>query len=357
MDARLEPLVEQSPAWLMPGGPDADVVVASRVRFARNVIGFPFPHRMNSGEADRFRRQSRERLSELVSQGIWIQPNQLNPSEGDLLVERSLASRDLLNAARPTLLLFDPAEALGMLVNEEDHFRVQAFSAGSNLDVALRVARPLVQELARRFPLARHSRWGFLTSCPTNAGTGLRASLLLHLPATARSKQQMDQLLKAATSSFLAVRGVHGEGSRALGHFFQISNQRTLGTTVEVQIQQVASFASEIISRERANRHALVSESARAESLLQDVERSYQTLRESDSLSTAAALEALSLLRLAALAELDSSLKIPDPHLLLKNSFQIQPGHLQARIGVPLDPEERDAARARLLRTALGLAS
>ena len=355
MNAHLDPLVDRSPAWLLPGGPDSDVVVASRVRFARNVVGLPFPQRLTAVQADDFRRQVREKLDDLVGDGVWLKPNELSPSEGDFLVERSLATRDLLLAERPTLLLFDPGEALGMLVNEEDHFRAQAFAAGSNLDVALRVARPLVQGLGKKFLLAKHARWGFLTSCPTNVGTGMRASLLLHLPATARSKLQIDQLLKAAKSSFLAVRGVHGEGSRALGQFFQVSNQRTLGTTVEEQIEKVSSFAAEIMSRERANRHALLSEPALSGMLLQDVARAHQRMKEADSLSTAAALDSLSLLRLAALAELDTDFALPDPHLLLQNSFQIQPGHLQARIGVPLEPSQRDSARARLLRSALGL--
>ncbi|MDP7560547.1 MAG: hypothetical protein QF745_08400, partial [Planctomycetota bacterium] len=147
MDHRLEPLLEKPPAWLLPGGPDADVVVASRIRLARNLDDRPFPHRLAPEEARRLCTEVRERLSVFFEEGLALEPETLSKADADLLVERSLASRDLLEAPRPTLILFNQEESVGLMVNEEDHFRIQSFASGLNLQVAAKVARPLVRKI------------------------------------------------------------------------------------------------------------------------------------------------------------------------------------------------------------------
>lgn len=358
MDPRLEPLVDKLPAWLLPGGPESDVVVASRVRLARNLLGRRFPAQLATEEARAVCQDARERIGTEFRGGAILEPTGLCPADADLLVERSLATRDLLDAPRPTLVFFNQEESIGLLVNEEDHFRIQAFSAGLNLTVALRAARPLARHLLRTFELARSPRYGWLTACPTNAGTGLRASLLLHLPALSRARVPLQRMLQTAQKSFLAVRGVHGEGSRAMGHLYQISNQRTLGSDVAQQIQAVDEFGHEVASYEREVRQALLREEASRRGLAADVERAHRLLAEAQGISTEEALEALSTLRLAVLGGLAAELHIGlDPGKLLTNSFQIQPGHLQARIGLALEPAARDASRARLLRESLGLQS
>ncbi|MBC8330328.1 MAG: hypothetical protein ISR76_03165 [Planctomycetes bacterium] len=356
MDPRLEPLLDKLPAWLQPGGPDSDVVVASRVRLARNLAARRFPALLATEEAREICQMARDRLSSFFQDGLILEPSGFRGADADLLVERSLATRDLLDAPRPTLVLFNGEESVGLLVNEEDHFRIQAFASGLNLQVAIRSAQPLSRRLARSFDLARSARYGWLTACPTNTGTGLRASLLLHLPALSRARIPLQRMLQTAQKSFLAVRGVHGEGSRALGHLYQISNQRTLGTDLGQQLHVIEDFGGEVTRYEREVRQALLRDDANRRALIADVERAYLQLNDAEGLSTAEALEALSTLRLAMLCGLSPELGYDlDPERLLTDSFQIQPGHLQARIGAELDPGQRDASRARLLRDSLGL--
>ena len=340
----------------MPGGPDADVVVASRIRLARNLDDRPFPHRLAPEEARRLCTEVRERLSVFFEEGLALEPETLSKADADLLVERSLASRDLLEAPRPTLILFNQEESVGLMVNEEDHFRIQSFASGLNLQVAAKVARPLVRKIGSRFPLARHPKLGYLTACPTNTGSGMRASLLIHLPALSRQKSSLQHALQAAQKSNLAVRGVHGEGSRALGQLYQISNQRTLGTDWSSQLEAVQGFGQEVARYERETRRALLREAGPRKLLEEDFGRAHQVLAESEALTTAQALDALSVLRLAVHCGLADELGFSlDSHLMLLNSFQLQPGHLQARVGSELPPEARDASRARLLRESLSI--
>jgi len=356
MDARLEPLIRRPPAWLMPGGPDGDVVVATRVRLARNIQGRSFPDRMAAESAREIVDLAKDRLTPLFEDGLILEPNGLSRADTDLLVERSLATRNLVQVSRPTVVFSNNEESLGVLVNEEDHFRVQSFSAGLNFGVAFQMIRPLMRRVGDRFPLARSTRYGFLTSCPSNVGTGLRASLLLHLPALARNRTALQKTLQAAQRMNLAVRGVHGEGSRALGDLYQISNQRTLGGNVMGQIQQVEEFGREVAGYERQTRQSLVAHEAGCRNLQADVLRCYDDLVAAEGLTTGQALGALSTLRLACLAEVLEEKGVHlEEHDLLLNSFQIQPGHLQARVGSELPPEQRDASRAELLRSALSL--
>ncbi|TAH38658.1 MAG: hypothetical protein EYC70_04625 [Planctomycetota bacterium] len=356
MDARLESLVERCPAWLAGGGPDADVVVASRVRLARNLAARRFPHLLPVEEAREVCRQGRERLAPLFGDGAVLEIGSLSAPERELLAERSLASRDLLDAQRPTLLFFNPAETLGLMVNEEDHFRLQSLAPGLDLSAAHKAIRPLSRLISRSFDLAVHPRFGYLTACPTNAGTGLRASLLLHLPALARAKTPLQNALQTAQRSYLAVRGLHGEGSRAMGHLYQISNQRTLGTDVTEQMQAVADFGRQVAEYERKIRGVLLNEPSNRRTLGEDVQRAWRVLADSRRLTTIQALEALSTLRLAALGGADAELGLElNPSRVLWQFFQMQPGHLQARVGAELDPDARDQSRARLLREALGI--
>ena len=332
------------------------MVVASRVRLARNLSGRRFPHLMEVEEARELCQRTRDCLGDFFADGLALEPSGLQTAERELLVERSLATRDLLDAPRPTLVFASEDETLGLLVNEEDHFRVQCMKPGLALEESHQELQPLSIHLRRSFELATHPRYGYLTSCPTNVGTGLRASLLLHLPALARAKIPLQRALQTAQRSFLAVRGVHGEGSRALGHLYQISNQRTLGSDLGQQIGAVADFGRQVATYERDVRQALLREDGNRRGLMEDVEKSFQLLQGSPELSTGQALEALSTLRLAALGGLTEEMPGElEPDALLRNSFQLQPGHVQARIGMELGPSERDASRARMLRDSLGI--
>lgn len=358
MDPRLKPLLGTVPAWLDGGGEEADVVVASRVRLARNLADTPFPAQMQIGPASDLVRRLTEALPEILPGATLIDPAALAAADGEFLVERSLASHDLLHAGRATLICFEPRGLYGLMVNEEDHFRIQAYAPGLALQTAMDRAQRLERRLGARFPFAAHDRYGFLTSCPTNTGTGMRASLLMHLPALSRAKAPMQRALQTARGTYLAVRGVHGEGSRALGRLFQISNQRTLGTSSGAQVQAVTEFGREVAKYERKTRDEFLNDAdARAE-LLTDVAKAHARLSEAPTLTTAEALEALSTLRLASLAGLaEETGHAYDARELLQQMFQLQPGHLQARLGREMPPGDRDRTRAEILRTALDLAA
>lgn len=358
MDPRLEPILHRTPDWLAADGPDADVVVSSRVRIARNLARCSFPRLLGAerarelcGEVDGF-------LAGTFGNGLALDPAELEGPEAEFLIERSLATRDLFESAIPTRVLFLGDGSLGLMVNEEDHFRIQGFAAGLDLRAASRLAGKLAEELARRFRLARHDRYGYLTACPTNVGSGMRASLMLHLPAHARAREPMSQALQTARRSNLAVRGVHGEGSRALGNLYQISNQVTLGVSTREQIAAIESFGRLLVEQERRIRSSLMRDEASKAALVADAKEAWATLSQAAAISSADALNSLSCLRLALLAGIDRELGVPvlpKPSQLLTLCFQLQPGHLQARFGTSLDPARRDRSRSLLLRDGLGL--
>ncbi len=355
MDAHLRPLLDHPPAWLEAGGPEADVAVASRVRLARNLADTPFPDQLSAERAAEVVEAARRVLEEGAPTGHALRPDESSEAGREFLVERSLATRDLLQAARPTLVYFEQAGLAGVLVHEEDHFRIQGMAPGLALDAAAARARSLERRLRGAFRFAIHPRYGYLTSCPSNAGSGLRASVLLHLPALARLKAPLQRALHTARRSGLAVRGLHGEGSRALGRLYQISNQRTLGTPSLTQLQQVGEFAREVGRYERSTRDELRADPGKRGELAEDARRAHELLHESEALTTDQALELLSTLRLASLAGIEEEMPCAyEPQAVLQQMFQLQPGHLQARLGREMAPEERDRVRAELIRGALG---
>jgi protein arginine kinase len=227
--------------WLCESGPEGDVVVTSRVRLARNVEGFPFVSRLTPERAVELATSLQPVLTtvDLGGETHWVDILGSSPVLRLLLRERHLVSRDLAPSAeeRPALpgraVLFTHDEAVSIMVNEEDHLRVQALSAGFSVAEAFRAARGADQRIEARLRYAHTPQYGYLTCCPTNVGTGLRASVMLHLPALSLVQSERDKVFTAAQRTGLAVRGLYGEGSRAFGDFYQVSNQVTLGRTEE----------------------------------------------------------------------------------------------------------------------------
>lgn len=331
-------------------------MVSSRVRQARNLAQTPFPRLIGGDRAQQICQEAEGALAALFVHGLVLDPGELDPAEAEFLIERSLATRDLVESSVPTRVLFQGDGTLALMVNEEDHFRVQGFAAGLDLMAAFDTARGLTEEISQRFRLARHNRFGYLTACPTNVGSGMRASLMLHLPALARASHPLHQMIQVARRANLAVRGVHGEGSRALGNLYQISNQITLGVPSVEQVATIESFGRELIGYERRERQALVRDEEGRAALAADAREAFVKLSTADAISTAEALTKLSVLRLALLAGIGAELEIKDPpsaQQVLTLCFQLQPGHLQARFGQSLDPAQRDRSRALLVRRGL----
>ena len=349
---------ERAGSWLRQEGPDADVVVSCRTRLARNLHGYPFVTRLSSETAQEVGEKVRSELTRhrLEGETVWVDMPSARPLVRLLLRERHLASRDLapgdgMRAVRPgRAVAFGPDETISVMVNEEDHLRLQSIAPGFDLGAAWLRVRDLDRALESSVGYAWSERLGYLTGCPTNVGTGLRASVMLHLPALGLVKSELEKVFTAAQRTGLAVRGMYGEGSRAAGDFYQISNQVTLGCTEETLISGLQDLVPCVIDFERRVRKVLLEEQENA--LKDRVQRSLGMLRTARSLPTEVALMHLSNVRLGSalgLCERVSSAA------LNQVAVQIQKGHVQALIGDSesdglADPTARDRDRAAFLR-------
>lgn len=340
--------------WITASGPHADIVLSSRVRLARNLSGFPFSPR--AGDADRLRvlQQVREAASDtaLLSRAVLLRVDELTANERHLLHERHLVSRELADLDAATarsgsaVLVGDEA---ALMVNEEDHLRLQVFRSGFDIAGAWERAALLERELGERLPLAYHHEFGFLTSCPTNAGTGLRASVLVHLPGLVLT-QEIGKVLTGLQQMGLTYRGLYGEGSEVVGNFFQISNQTTLGRSEDELCDHLARVVAHVISRETEARRVL---SRDAGYIIEDkLWRAYGTLRYARSLGADEAMNLLSGVRLAVGMYLIGGLSVYTLNKLLVFS---QAAHLSLAEGRPLTEIEANLARARYVRGVLAV--
>lgn len=345
--------------WLRPDGPDADVVVSCRVRLARNLSGRPFQARLDPETAVAIQEELRGVLTDARIDGeTWFVPmGEGGPVLRQLLFERHLISRELCaedgDPVPGRAVAFGESETLSAMVNEEDHLRLQALASGLDLDLAWERAQGLDRYLEDRLPFACTERLGYLTGCPTNVGTGLRASVMLHLPALGLVRRELEKVFNAAQRTGLAVRGMQGEGSRAAGDLYQISNQVTLGRTEVQLVDDLRALVPEIVEFERRMRQLLLDEHGTA--LGDRVHRSLGLLQSARAMPTDGALKHLSNLRLGVhLGLLDA----PDPAVLSELGVQVQKGHVHALCvdgGEALaDVSERDKLRAGLLRSRLG---
>ena len=348
-------------SWLSPGAPDSDVVVSCRVRLARNVVKHPFVPRLEPERAKDLALEMRGHLVDLAIDGetTYVPMEEAMPVLRLMLRERHLISRDLSpgedgQAPAPgRAVAFGRSEALAVMVNEEDHLRLQALAPGFQLETAFRAVGDLDRSIEARVPLAFSRDLGYLTACPTNVGTGLRASVMMHLPALSIVRPELEKVFAAAQRTGLAVRGLHGEGSRAVGDFYQISNQITLGRSETQLVEDLKALVPKIIDFERKIRALLFKEQKSA--VKDRVSRSFGLLRTARAMPTESALAHLSNLRLGVHLGFLQDTKI---EVLNELGVQVQKGHVQAiSQKAPaeelLDPSERDRLRAGLLRKRL----
>lgn len=337
--------------WLLGTGPESDIAICTRVRLARNLQGYPFAPRLDDADASELYtfvvgRLQKPGLPEAL-QVLDLAP--VDELERMVLVERHLISRELAGSKRRTGVAVDTEESVAVMVNEEDHLRVQVFAPGLQPEATWRRAERLDDALIERLPMAWSEEFGFLTACPTNTGTGLRLSVMLHLPGLVWS-EEIDKATNVAQKIHLAVRGLYGEGSRALGDFYQVSNQITLGRDEQTILGEVQLAVGRIVQWEREVRAALLRGSARVKTL-DRVNRALGTLERAQILSSEEALGCLSALRFGIREKLLDGFEIPAVNRALLLS---QPGHLQRHTRELLKPEERDQRRAQLLREVLG---
>jgi len=340
-------IVAKPGQWLQGEGPHGKIVVSSRIRFARNLKDRPFPGWAKKAE----RLQILGEISDHVA-AIPTMDDGFNASLADLpalqkqiLVERHLVSREHASKSAGSAVVISHDQQLSIMINEEDHLRMQSLLPGLQLREAYKINNDADLFLEDRLPYAFHPDLGYLTACPTNVGTGLRASAMVHLPGLVLS-EQINQIVNSVGKIGLAVRGLYGEGTEALGNLFQVSNQTTLGEAEEEIIDRLVKVIEQVIEHEQNARQTLLER--RANMLLDQIGRAYGILGQARSIASKEALNLLSIVKLGA----DLGI-FPEPTQLAVDELFMttQPAHLQ--LGVKqekLSPEERDTLRADLVR-------
>lgn len=340
-------------SWMSAEGPDSDIVLSSRIRLARNIKQFKFPTLFSNEEAQEVIHKLKGKMEQHPIAGRegmeLLIMDELQPLHKRVLMEKHLISPLLAENSAHGACILSQNEDISIMVNEEDHVRIQCLFPCFQLSEALKVANQIDNWLEEELDYAYDEEIGYLTSCPTNVGTGLRASVMMHLPGLVLS-QQINRIIPAINQLGLVVRGIYGEGSEALGNIFQISNQITLGKSEEDIVEDLKSVVGQLISQERLAREAL--EKTSHIQLEDRVYRSYGTLANCRIIETKEAARCLSDVRLG----IDMNyIQNVSRNILNELMILTQPGFLQQYAGGPLRPQERDIRRASLIRERLKL--
>jgi protein arginine kinase len=339
-------LIQAPGDWLKADGPFPEMVLSSRVRLARNLVGYPFVRRMKVSSQrevlDQIDRVAQE--SPFFSEHEFLTLKECSPLDLLFLVERHLISVEMADGGAPRGLLFGNGETLSVMVNEEDHLRIQSLKSGMQIAEAFRAADTLDDELSKYLDYAYSEKWGYLTACPTNTGTGIRASVLIHLPGLVHTKE-IDKVLRGVSQIGFTVRGMYGEGTEVKGNFFQISNQITLGQSEEQIINRLDEVAKQIVDHEQKAREVLVTD---ARLQLEDkIWRAYGILTHARLLTSEDVLNLTSAVRLGVGLGL-----VRDVGIQALNELIIftQPAHLQKIYDMEMRPAVRDEKRAQYVR-------
>jgi protein arginine kinase len=348
----LDELISQNGEWLKGGGPESDIVISSRVRLARNLSRFPFLTRASEAQRDEIHEAVKTALDRMGlgsnASHLYVDLAKSNDLTNRFLLERHLISRELANGTGGRGVLFNRTEMLSVMVNEEDHLRIQAIRAGFQAMEAYEQVKEIDEQLDRELEFAFSEKFGYLTACPTNVGTGMRASVMVHLPALVFTKQ-IDKVFASVTKISLAVRGFYGEGTQASGDFYQISNQITLGIAETEILELLGRIVPRIVTYEREVRDHLMDKDR---SRLEDkVWRAYGALRHSRVISSEETMDLLSSVRLGVNLGILADVDIATVNELF---IRTQPAHLQRLEKRNLSSNERDAMRAEFIRRHLG---
>ena len=293
----LDTLTQSIGEWLKGTGPESDIVMSSRVRLARNLAHYPFVSRANEQEKTEIEKFLKDRIATVpVGKSLeYIDVGHLEEVDRQFLVERQLISREHADAQGARGVAIDGLEQVSLMVNEEDHLRIQCMHSGLDLKGAWEQINTVDEQIEKVVPYAFHPRWGYLTACPTNVGTGIRVSVMLHLPALVMTRQ-IEKVFRSLHKIQLAVRGLYGEGSQAMGDFYQISNQTTLGKNEEELIEQVGDVVPVLIDYERRAREFLIRESQ--QNVHDQVSRAFGILRTAQTISAEETMQLLSRVRM-----------------------------------------------------------
>ena len=321
-----------------------DVVISSRVRLARNLEGNAFPQRLDSDSSKKVALCVKQALENAYGDKLKFTPMN-SDSEKDVLVEEHIISPDFANESDIyRALVTDKENSLSIMINEEDHIRIQTLHAGFELEKAYEKANEADNAIIKGCNIAFDEKYGFLTACPTNLGTGLRASVMLHLPALS-AYGYIKSIINLMNKIGLTVRGIYGEGSDARANMYQVSNQVTLGISEEDTISKLKSAVLQIVEREREMRKKLL-EDTKSE-IYDKLWRSYGTLKYARKIDTDEASRLISNVRLAQVCGIIPEIKDKN---LIKLLFEIMPSHIVSRFPEALVADLRDKYRADIVR-------
>jgi len=345
----LDDLIKNQGQWLKDSGPNSDIIISSRVRLARNLEKIPFSHWASEEVREEILKTTKAAINtvDYMKSSLFIRMDELDEIDKQLLLERHLVSREQLEPNGAKAVAISDQEIISIMINEEDHLRIQVIQSGFDLVEAYRLIGKIDDNLEQQLVYAFNPSLGYLTACPTNVGTGIRASAMMHLPALVMNKQ-IDKILHAIPKLNLTARGFYGEGTTASGNFFQISNQVTLGQKEEDIIDNLARVVRQVMEHEKAARRtALKNNRARLEDMIW---RAFGILQNARIISSAETLDLLSSVRLGVdiglIKQIDRK-KVNELFLLT------QPAHLQKLSGRQFNPSMRDLKRAELIRTRL----
>jgi protein arginine kinase len=335
--------------WLEGTGKNADIVISSRIRLARNLKGFYFPGRAGARMSAQIVEIIKTCIDEIddFRQSLFLNMNELSELDRHFLMERHLISPNFVKQKKPAALIVGKNELISIMINEEDHLRIQSLQSGFEIEKAWRQIHQIDDILSKHVEYSYSDELGYLTACPTNTGTGMRVSVFINLPALAISKQ-IDDIIHDIAPSEIAIRGFFGEGTDSMGNFFQISNQLTLGRTEQSIINRVNNIAEQLVLFELNARTDLTQNNS---IIVEDqIARAIGILKYAKILNSVELVNYLSILRLAVALGIIDTIEIKDLNELLVLS---QPAHLQKLYNKKFDSDERDILRVNLIRKKL----
>ena len=336
-------------SWITGGGPDSNIILSSRVRLARNLSNIPFPSAMDQEKAGLVMESVRSAVipSESQKHYSFISMEQQNLLEKQVLVEKHLISPGLLKNSQNSAAIIDEDEITSIMINEEDHIRIQAILPGLQIKKAWEIATAVDDVIEAKLEYAYDEGLGFLTCCPTNVGTGVRASVMVHLPAL-HITGNISKILQAVSQIGLTIRGLYGEGTEIVGNIFQISNQITLGRSEEEIVDNLSAVTTQIIEKEKEARNLLLSNNR--VQIEDKIWRSWGIMKNARIMHSQECMKLLSDIRLG--VDLNILDTIP---ILALNEIMIytQPASLQKSFETELSAADRDVYRAKMIRNKL----
>lgn len=327
--------------WYIQSGKDSDVVISTRIRFARNIAGYRF--NPNKEEAYEIEKNIEEKANEIGYNLKFLKLKNMDEITKLSLVEKNIISPELAVKEDKGAILINEEENICVMINEEEHFRIQVFNSGLELENTLNLAIEVDEKIQELFNIAKSKEYGYLTSCPTNLGTGMRVSIMVHLPGLTRTGN-IRKILNTITNFGMEIRGIHGENTKSEGDMYQISNKQTIGVSEEEIIRKLKIITEKIIEQERITRKYLAEDEIELED---KVYRSYGILKNCRKISQSEAVKLLTEVKLG--TDMGIITEMTDKKVL-ELYLYIKPANLQKYFGTEMNVKERDKKRAEMIK-------